>query len=70
MQDGIQDGSQDIKHVFMYFSLVFPVLNFISLTSFIDNILGIHLCIMSVQSNFDHNPLNAKSLDVVVKLAK
>ena len=35
-----------------------------------NDILGITLCIMSVQSNFGHNSLNAKSLGGFVNFAK
>ena len=62
MQDSIQGGSQNIKMYFMYFTLVFGNLH--------NNILGIHLCIMSVQSNFGHKSFSAKSLDVFVNFAK
>ena len=69
MQDGIKDGSQGIKNVFLYLNACIPriILHFFS--NLYNNILGIHLCIMSVQSNSGHNPLSAKSLDVLVKFA-
>ena len=69
MQDGIQDGSQDIKNVCLYFNACIPriILHFFG--NLYNNILGIHLCIMSVQSNSGHNPLSAKSLEVFVQFA-
>ena len=71
MQDGIQDGSQNIKKVFfLYFYACIPrvILHFFG--DLHNDILGIHLCILSVQSNFGNNPFSAKSLDVFVKFAK
>ena len=70
MQDGIQDGSQNIKLYFMYFYACIncAILHFFS--NLHNNIHVIHLCIMSVQSNFGHNPSSAKSLDVFVNFAK
>ena len=69
MQDGIQDGSQDIKNVFLYFNACIPRI----ILHFFGNLhnyrIGIHLRIMSVQSNSGHNPLSARSLDVFVKFA-
>ena len=69
MQDGIQDGSHDIKNVFLYFNACIPriILHFFG--NLHNNILGIHLCIMPVQSNSGHNPSSAMSLDVFVKFA-
>ena len=66
MQNGLQDGSQNTqKNVFMYIYACIPraIRHFFG--NLHNNILGIHLCIMSVQSNFGHNPLSAKSLDVL-----
>ena len=71
MQDGIQDGSQDIGNVFLYFNACIPrrILHFFGNLHI--NILDIHLCSMSVQSNSGYNPLSARSLhvDVFVKFA-
>ena len=62
MQDGIQDGSQNIKMYIMYFYARIPhvILHFFGNRS--NNTFGIHLCIMSVQSYFSHNPFSAKEL--------
>ena len=70
MQDGIQDGSQNIKTVF---HVVLPCVNCAILHFFgnlHNNIHVTHLCIMSVQSNFGHNLFSAKSLDVSENFAK
>ena len=69
MQYDIQDGSQDIKNVFLYFNACIPCILLHFFGNLQNNILGIHLCIMSVQSYSGHNPFSAKSLDVIVKLA-
>ena len=69
MKDGIQDGNQDIKNVFLYFNACIPLIIRHFPGNLHNNILGIHLCIRSVQSNSDHNPLSAKSLDDLVNFA-
>ena len=61
MQDGIQDGSQNIKNTVFYIfyaCIPFAILHFFS--NLHKNILVIHLCIVSVQSNFGHNPFSAE----------
>ena len=65
MQGGIQDGSQNIKTVFhvFYACINCAILHFFG--NLHNNIHVIHLCIMSVQSNFGHNPFSAKSLAVL-----
>ena len=70
MQGGIQDGSQNIKTVFhvFYACINCAILHFFG--NLHNNIHVIHLCIMSVQSNFGHNPFSAKSLAVFVNFAK
>ena len=69
MQDGIQDGSQNIKTVFHDYACVnCAILHFFD--NLHNNIHVIHLCIMSVQSNFGHNLFSAKSLDVSENFAK
>ena len=71
MQDGIQDGSQNIKNVYVYFYACIPRVIPHFFGDLHNDILGIHLiCILSVQSNFGHNPFSAKSLDLFVKFAK
>ena len=68
MQDGIQDGSQNIKTVFHDYACVnCAILHFFGN---LHNNIHIHLCIMSVQSNFGHNLFSAKSLDVSENFAK
>ena len=59
MQDDIQDGSQNIKNVFNVFYACIPrvILHFFGNPH--NNILVIHLCIMSVQSNLIHSVLKA-----------
>ena len=49
-------------HVF-YACINCPILHFFG--NLHNNIHVIHLCIMSVQSNFGHNPFSAKSLAVL-----
>ena len=69
MQDGIQDGSEDIKNVFLFFNACIPRIILHFFCNLYINILGIYLCIISVQSNSGHNPLSANSLEVFVKFA-
>ena len=62
MHDGIQDGSQNIKMYIMNFYTRIPrvILHFCGNRS--NNTFGIHLCIMTVQSNFSHYPFSAKEI--------
>ena len=70
MQDGIQDGSQNIKYEFDVFLRLYSPCNSSFLWPLHNNIRGIHLHIISVQSKFGHNRFSAKTLDVFVNFAQ
>ena len=58
------------KLYFMYFYACINCAILYLFSNLHNNIHVIHLCIMSVQSNFGHNPFSAKSLAVFVNFAK